>query len=194
VAPKAEVQLSYTVDAGILRKFNTQLGQTTASDWAIQLGTAMYRHQITSERRAVKFLATILHESGCLRYVEELASGAAYERRADLGNTHAGDGRRYKGRGLIQITGRRNYAEASKALGHDFVSDPKALSSRQYATASAAWWWQAHGCNELADTPSVAGLEKVTRRVNGGMKGWSDRLAIFNDLVPVRARCVPMRV
>ena len=79
------------------------------------LNAAMYEFHINSPLRQAAFIAQIAHESGELRYVKEIASGAAYEGRKDLGNTQPGDGMRYKGRGLIQITGRNNYAECGKA-------------------------------------------------------------------------------
>ena len=131
------------------------------------------QYGVTTTLRMAHFLAQIAHESGQLQYVRELASGAAYEGRKDLGNTVKGDGVRYKGRGLIQITGRTNYKAVSKALGVDFIANPEKLEEPEYAVASAFWYWQSHGLNALADKDdSIA----VTRRINGGTNGLDDRL------------------
>ena len=122
--------------------------------------------------RETHFLAQICHESGCFRYVEELASGEAYEGRADLGNTEAGDGVRYKGRGLIQITGRANYKACGDALGHDFIADPEALEQPLFACRSAGWFWDSRHLNEYADKGDI---RAITKRINGGLNGFSDR-------------------
>lgn len=126
--------------------------------------------------RQAAFLAQIAHESGQLTYLEELASGAAYEGRKDLGNVHPGDGIRFKGRGLIQVTGRANYTACSKALGEDFLDDPELLALPVNATRSAGWFWKSHGLNELADIPDFL---KITKRVNGGDTGYPQRLSYY---------------
>lgn len=109
----------------------------------------MPKYGIDSDKEVAAFIAQIGHESGQLRYVEELASGSAYEGRKDLGNVQAGDGVRYKGRGLIQITGRFNYEELSKDLGEDFIKHPKLLSTPKYAVQSACWFWKRNKLNDL---------------------------------------------
>ncbi len=135
---------------------------------------AMAKHNISlSEQREAAFIAQIAHESGSLRYVEEIASGDAYEGRKDLGNIQPGDGRKFKGRGLIQITGRSNYKAVSDALKYDFVSKPEDLELPGPACFSAAWFWQKTGLNRLAD---IEAFEKITRRINGGTNGLEDRL------------------
>lgn len=128
---------------------------------------------VTTTLRMAHFLAQIAHESGQLQYVRELASGKVYEGRKDLGNTVKGDGVRYKGRGLIQITGKANYRAVGKALGVDFIAHPEKLEEPEYAVASALWFWQTHGCNELADLNDSV---KVTKRINGGSNGLDDRI------------------
>ena len=105
---------------------------------------------IVTKKQVAAFFAQIGHESGSLRYSEEIASGSAYEGRTDLGNTQPGDGKRFKGRGLIQITGRYNYEKASKALGYDLISNPELLSQPELAVKSACWWWKNAKLNELA--------------------------------------------
>jgi putative chitinase len=125
------------------------------------------------------FLAQLLHESGEFRYVEELASGAAYEGRKDLGNIYPGDGVKFKGRGLIQITGRNNYTEIGTALVGDpryFINNPEELSKPDYAAMSACWFWYKRGLSRLDD------FRKITRLINGGYNGFEDRMKYFNKL------------
>jgi len=121
------------------------------------------------------FIAQIMHEScGCI-YTTELASGNAYEGRKDLGNSQPGDGVRYKGRGLIQITGRTNYAAMTLALDHDFLSNPTDLAQPEYAALSAGEFWNTHNLSALAAPNTEAAFELVTRRINGGLNGLADR-------------------
>lgn len=157
---------------------------------ARDLGQAMHDQSINTRKRATMFIAQVAHESGGFRYREEIASGDAYEGRRDLGNTHPGDGRRFKGRSYIQITGRSNYAEISHALGMDFVSHPERLAEPKYAAAGAAWWWKAHGCNQLADKGDFIA---VTRRINGGINGLPDRQAYYRKARLVAPFLVPKR-
>jgi putative chitinase len=140
------------------------------------LTAAMAEFDIDTPARQASFIAQVGHESAQLRYTLELASGDAYEGRKDLGNTWPGDGRRYKGRGLIQITGRANYAACGAALGLDLLEHPQLLELPDSACRSAGWFWKTHGLNELADAGDQV---KVTRRVNGGTNGLDDRLALF---------------
>jgi putative chitinase len=141
------------------------------------LCAAMGEFDINTPKRQAAYLAQIGHESGQLRYVREIASGDAYEGRADLGNFEPGDGVRFAGRGLIQITGRHNYHVCSQALFGDdrLVQFPELLEDPELACRSAAWWWSAHGCNELADSGDFVAL---TRRINGGIRGLADRTAL----------------
>ena len=136
----------------------------------------MAANGIDSARRRRHFLAQIGHESGGLRYTEELASGDAYEGRIDLGNTEPGDGPRFKGRGLIQLTGRANYAAYGAEVGLDLLGDARESLSHDplRAVDVACWFWRAHGLNALADRDD---LEAVTRRLNGGLNGLDDRAA-----------------
>ena len=113
------------------------------------LNYCMPIYKIDTEKRVAAFIAQIGHESGYLRYSEEIASGKAYEGRRDLGNIYAGDGIKYKGRGLIQITGRYNYAQLSKDLGEDFIKNPELLSTPKYAVQSACWYWNYKKLNNL---------------------------------------------
>ena len=137
------------------------------------LNKYMARYGINNRMRMCHFLAQIAHESGELRYTKEIASGAQYEGRKDLGNTQPGDGIRYKGRGLIQITGRANYKQISDATGIDFYNHPDWLELPQWATMSACWWWNSRGLNAMADKDE---LTNITKQINGGKNGLQDRL------------------
>ena len=140
------------------------------------LNAAMAEFEINTPARQAAFLAQIAHESGSLRYVKEIASGAAYEGRKDLGNTEEGDGMRFKGRGLIQITGRANYTQCGAALGLDLLAEPDLLEQTGNACRSAAWFWQTRGLNELADDGE---FKLITKRINGGYNGLEDRRAYY---------------
>jgi len=152
------------------------------------LNTAMVRFQIVGAKRVAAFVAQIGHESGQLVYVREIwgptAAQLRYEGRADLGNTVAGDGSKYRGRGLIQITGRANYAACGEALGVDLINQPELLEQPQYASMSAAWFWATNGLNTLAD---ASDFERITRRINGGLNGLPDRLALWKKATEVLA-------
>lgn len=151
-------------------------GITRLSPFASRLNDAMAEFEINNPEREAAFIAQIAHESGEFRYVKELASGAAYEGRADLGNTEPGDGVRYKGRGLIQITGRANYRDCGDALGLGLVAAPELLEEPENACRSAAWFWKKHGLNELADAGDFV---RITKRINGGTNGLEDRRAYW---------------
>lgn len=167
-------------------------GLTTAhyKSLAVDLGEAMQKFDIATRQRAAMFIAQIAHESGGFRYREEIASGSAYEGRRDLGNTQPGDGRRFKGRTYIQITGRSNYQQVGRALGTNFVRYPALLASPRYAARGAAWWWSSHGCNQLADRGDFIA---VTRRINGGTNGLADRQRYYRRARPVALWLVPKR-
>lgn len=144
------------------------------------LDAAMRHRKIIGPKRAAAFLAQIGHESGQLLYVREIwgptETQKRYEGRKDLGNTVAGDGSKYRGRGLIQITGRANYEKCGKALGIDLITHPELLEQPQWACESAAWFWETNGLNELADRDQ---FNTITRRINGGLNGLDDRLEIW---------------
>lgn len=126
----------------------------------------------TAERMAC-FFAQIGHESLDLIYVKEIASGKAYEGRKDLGNIQQGDGVKYKGRGFIQITGRNNYQRLSDWANEDFVSNPEKLTEPAYACMASGWFWMDKRLNTLADEMK---FETITKRINGGLNGYADRL------------------
>jgi putative chitinase len=128
------------------------------------------RYGIRSDLQLAHFIAQIGVESEAFLYTEELASGVEYENRRDLGNVEPGDGVRFKGRGLIQITGRANYAAYSSYAKFDYVSQPERLANDpKVAVDSACWFWseKAH-CGPYADQDNV---KEVTRRINGAADG-----------------------
>jgi putative chitinase len=151
------------------------LACSRAAAFLAPLNAAMLEFGITTPARQASFLSQVGHESGQLRYVRELASGQAYEGRGDLGNTQRGDGVRFRGRGLLQVTGRTNYAACGKALGLDLLAQPELLEQTVNACRSAGWFWQTKGLNALAD---AGDQERVTRRINGGTNGLAERLAL----------------
>ena len=152
------------------------------------LNAAMGHYQIVGTKRVAAFIAQIGHESGQLKYVKEIwgptAAQAKYEGRKDLGNTVAGDGSKYRGRGLIQITGRANYMACGEALGLDLIKQPELLEKPQHACMSAAWFWATKGLNTLADADQ---FDKITRRINGGQNGAADRQALYARALKVLA-------
>lgn len=152
------------------------------------LNNAMNHYSIVGTARVASFIAQVGHESGQLRYLCEIwgptAQQVGYEGRADLGNTVKGDGSKYRGRGLIQITGRANYARCGEALDLDLIDRPELLEKPQYAAMSAAWFWATRGLNTLADQGEFV---KITRRINGGANGLDDRLQLWERAKKVLA-------
>jgi putative chitinase len=154
------------------------------NQWAIPFG-------IDNDKRAVHYLAQVFHESGALRYVEELASGAAYDtgsKAIALGNTPEkdGDGQRYKGRGFIQLTGLNNYKafNASDLCTEDVVTHPEKVAEFPLNQVASMWFWQSHKLNELADRDDGSKIgedvcKQITRIVNGGTNGLANRLFYY---------------
>lgn len=133
--------------------------------------------EIMTPLRWAHYLAQIAHESAELRYSEEIASGKAYDTgklAIKLGNTPEadGDGQRFKGRGLIQLTGRANYEAYMKYCGFDVVKQPELLAKPVGAIRSSMWFWKSKGLNELADRDEFTA---ITKRINGGTNGIEDR-------------------
>lgn len=150
--------------------------------FAEPLFNACKEFEINTPARMAAFIAQIAHESGSLKYVREIASGKAYEGRADLGNTEPGDGVKYRGRGLIQITGRANHLWCGKALGLDLINHPELLEEPVNAARSAAWFWATRGLNALADAGDFL---RITRKINGGINGLADRQAHYETALRV---------
>lgn len=158
------------------------------------LNLAMERYQINTRLRMAAFIAQVGHESGQFRYVKEIG-GDQYLSKYDtgplakrLGNSPEadGDGQKYRGRGLIQITGHDNYLACSKALfGNDrLLRTPELLEQAEWAAKSAAWFWDSRNLNVLADAGDFLG---ITRRINGGTNGLDERLSFYNNALKVLA-------
>ena len=158
-----------------------------AQNWSGAINDAMIWYDIDSPARQAAFLAQIGEESGHLVFVREewgpTPEQRTYEGRHDLGNVQPGDGYRFMGRGLIQITGRANYTLCRDGMAStladvpDIVAQPQLLEVLRWAAMSAGWFWNEHDCNELAD----AGMfETITRRINGGLNGYDVRCALWS--------------
>lgn len=163
-------------------QLSTATGATLqrATQWQPYINAAMSEFGIDTPARQAAFLAQIGHESGGLHWVTELwgptPEQARYATRTDLGNVNPWDGLMFRGRGLIQTTGRANYKATGDALGVDLVAKPELLSGHELAARSAGWFWKAHGLNELADAGDFI---RITKRINGGTNGLADRQALY---------------
>jgi putative chitinase len=153
-----------------------------ASNWLPAINEALAQWRIDTPARQAAWLAQIGHESGHLVWVREIwgptAAQKRYEGRVDLGNVVAGDGYRYLGRGPIQITGRANYRAAAKAIpgAPDFEANPELLEAPRWGCQAAGWYWASRNLNALAD---VGDFERITRKINGGLNGQAERLALW---------------
>jgi putative chitinase len=158
-----------------LRGITPRARDADVARFYLPLLPTMVAYEVNTPLRQSHFLAQVGHESGSFHYTEELASGAAYEGRADLGNTQAGDGPRFKGRGLIQLTGRANYLAYGRDKGRNFTDgdNPAIIATdASLAVDVAGWFWARNHLNALADQDDVMA---ITRRINGGLNGLADR-------------------
>lgn len=146
------------------------------------------RYKINTPLRIAHFLAQIAFESGGFQFTEEIwpnpqldqdgvaTNGSSYqlnyEGRVGLGNKYKGDGYKFRGRGLIQLTGRANYIAYGKAIGKNLTSNPSVVSTPQFAIDAAGWFWESRNLNTYADRDDI---EAITKRVNGGMLGIDGR-------------------
>ena len=174
--------------------------------WTEALNNAFTKYQINTPKRQACFLGQCMHESGGFKFMRENLNYSAkalmatwpsrfpdadtatqFERNPEkiankvyggrMGNTEDGDGRKYIGRGLIQLTGKDNYKAASDALGEDLVANPQLVEEPRFAALTAGWFWNKKGLNALADAMDV---ETMTKRINGGSIGIDDRKAKIN--------------
>ena len=169
----------FTVDANLLRRIAPKFSgsradrQTEIIDGiGPEMLAVLAEYEITNALRIAHFLAQICHESAGLRTTEEFADGSAYEGRADLGNVEPGDGQRFKGRGLLQLTGRANYKIYGDALGIDLIAKAEQASDPVTSLKIACLYWKKHDINALCDEDN---LQAVTRKVNGGLNGLDSR-------------------
>jgi len=169
------------MDVATMRQVFPGLGAARAAELNSGLNAALRLAGCTTVNRAAMFCAQVGEESISLTAPTELASGAEYEGRADLGNTERGDGVRFKGRGFIQITGRANYRGLSK-WAHSkglvpsatyFIDHPAQLATDKHVWLGPIWYWTvARSMNHFADAKDIEG---ATRAVNGGLNGFTDR-------------------
>jgi len=141
--------------------------------WLAKIGV------LDSKLRFCHHIAQLAHESDNFNAMEEYASGQAYEGRADLGNTEPGDGKRFKGRGPIQCTGRNNYRKYGRLLGINIEAKPTLVSDPEIGYAVACLYWDANNLNRFADADDI---DTLTRRINGGTNGLADRKAKLNKV------------
>jgi putative chitinase len=148
------------------------------------LNQTMQVYTISNRLRAAAFLGQLAHESGEFRFMEELWGPTAQQMRYEpqsslatrLGNTRPGDGKRYKGRGPIQITGHANYKRYGELLGLDVVSKPELVATPGVGLSAAGLFWRTNGLNALAE---LQDYREITRRINGGYNGWEERLRYY---------------
>lgn len=146
------------------------------------LNMMMVKYDITTLPRIRHFIAQVAHESGQFNYNKEISSGLQYEGRKDLGNSFEGDGVKFKGRGLIQVTGRYNYMCVSHDLFGDdtLINSPEILEQPPYAVETACWFWKTKHLNSLADLDQI---KAITLKINGGLNGFNERLDYYNKAV-----------
>ena len=175
-----------------LRRIMPNLALAKCQAYLPHLNQAMREHAVDSALRTAAFVAQLAHESGEFRYMEELWGPTAAQRRYEpaselatrLGNRDSGDGRRYKGRGPIQITGRYNYQKYGALLGVDLVAGPELAATPAIAFATAGLFWISNGLNALADAQR---FETITRRINGGVNGLAERQRYYARALEVLA-------
>jgi putative chitinase len=110
----------------------------------------------------------------------EMIANVVYSARMGNGSIESGEGWKYRGRGLKQLTGKENYTKCGNALNTDFVNDPDLLLQPQYAALSAGWFWTANKCSDFADKGDIEGL---TKRINGGLIGLADRKSRYERVL-----------
>jgi putative chitinase len=166
---------------------NAIFGRDITPDQLVDLNSCLDRFDIDTPARIRHFIAQIAHESGGLRWLQELASGKAYEGRRDLGNTQPGDGTRFKGAGAIQLTGRFNYEQFAKSINDMRVMEGCSYVASQYPFTSAGFWWNKNHMNSLVD--SGASCRQISERVNGrdpanGLQEREDYFATATKFIP----------
>lgn len=151
-------------------------------DGLVNSQSVLDRYGISKPHRLAHFISQIAHESARFATTTEYASGAAYEGRKDLGNTQSGDGKRFRGRGLIQLTGRANardfseWAKSQDPQSPNFEATPIKLADFPWALLSGVWFWNSRNLSAYADANNI---EMITRRINGGLNGYADRLDLY---------------
>lgn len=156
----------------VLKEIAPNAKDEIISDLELYFDKYLGQYEVNTKQRIAHFLAQCAHESASFRTLEEYASGSAYEGRRDLGNTQPGDGKRFKGRGIIQLTGRANYRAYGKALGIDLENDPERAKDPEVSVLTALEYWKNRNLNYFADKDDIT---TITKRINGGLNGFADR-------------------
>ena len=174
------------INAAQLKAIIPRIPQSRVDVYLEPLNQAMEEFQVNTRRRRAAFIAQVAHESGGLKYMEEIwgpsAAQKRYEGRKDLGNTKPGDGKRFKGRGPIQITGRANYERYGALLGLPLAEQPNLAAMPGVGFRIAGAYWKSHGLNRLAD---VGEFGEITKRINGGYNGLADRKKYYERALDV---------
>lgn len=195
-----------------LEHLSELIGNELALQWCVYLNEAAEKHEINTTRRAAAWIAQLLVESakfkaleenlnyseaGLLRmwpnrftkrdaiayaYRPEKIANRVYADRMGNGNEASGDGWKYHGRGLIMVTGKANYKDVSKYLNYDFISRPDDLKLTNFAALSAAWFWDFHGLNQLADQDKIETISKI---INGGTNALKERVDTTEKVLKV---------
>lgn len=184
-----------TITSDQLKKIVPEISAKNLTIYTPLLNAAFAKHKIDTLEDVRCFIAQVAHESGSFNYTAEIASGKAYEGRTDLGNTNPGDGIKFKGRGLIQTTGRDNYELCSMYLFQDerLLDTPEILEQPDYALESACFYWDRNNLSAICNKPDgtmfawrSAGelkynkFQYLTIRINGALNGYKDRLDFYN--------------
>jgi predicted chitinase len=185
---------SAPASSGAPKAVGKPVGKAAGNKAALE--AQMAKAGMTDPKERAAFMAQMDHESGGFKYMNELASGKAYEGRKDLGNTAEGDGVKYKGRGFIQLTGKANYKKYGDMLGIDLVSNPDMAADPAIASQIATAYWNDRkiGGKTLSEQAKAGNFDMVTKGINGGTNGKADRdqkyaayLAEANGGAPVPA-------
>ena len=184
-----------TITPDLIRALVPALSGERARTVAATLDEAARPAQITTPQRVAQFVAQLAHESAGFRYLEEIwgptAAQTRYEGRRDLGNTQPGDGFRFRGRGWIQLTGRHNYRLYGRLLGLPLEAQPDLAAQPAVAARIAATYWTQRNLNALAD---AGDFEGITRRINGGTNGLTERRAYLGRALAHLIPPAPPRV
>jgi putative chitinase len=190
-APAASTVVSFSLPIDRLRQiFPFEEGETGRRQqqnfdrYMPFLASALVEYGLTTKQRAAAVVATVWHETGRFRTVTEYSSGLQYEGRLDLGNVEAGDGERYKGRGLIPVMGRTNYARFSQklGLGTRLVDSPEDITDPDVTSRIVCLWFQERHLDQFADSED---LQAIRRGVNGGLNGLPDFVSLYHAALAV---------
>ena len=168
----------------ILKQIAPNSNDKIITDLANYLNEYLQKYNINNYLRVCHFIAQAAHETDSFKTLEEYASGAAYEGRKDLGNIYPGDGKKFKGRGIFQLTGRSNYVNYGAKIGYNIEAKPDLAADPKISMLTACEYWNSKGLSSYADKDDVT---TITKRINGGLNGFEDRknyLAKAKKIIP----------